>query len=129
VIIVAHRVLVSEGLEKRRVAALRIEELHGLPGVMQGAVCGGNRRLEIMETPGRVVLRYVLCVDGAIDLLDHLEVLMDGVAGVGVERHIRPGQLEGSRLEGADVANTDIWTFVEGQTGAPGSEKELVPGR
>jgi hypothetical protein len=43
-----------------------------------------------METTCRVVLRNVLRVDGAIHLLDHLEVLMDGVAGVGVKRQVGP---------------------------------------
>src|ERR1700740_876116 len=82
VIIVAHGVGVSEGLEKWRVAILHVEELHGLPRVMRRAtrrrvVSGGNRRLEVVETARRVVPRYVLCVDGAIDLLNHLEILMD----------------------------------------------------
>jgi len=101
VIIVAHGVFVSERFEEWRVVVLHVEELHGLPGVTRRAaggrtVGGVDRRLEIMETTCRVVLRNVLRVDGAIHLLDHLEVLMDGVAGVGVKRQVQPGQLKGT---------------------------------
>ncbi len=102
VIIVAHGVFVSEGFEEWRVAVLHVEELHGLPGVVRSSarrrgVGGVNRRLEIMETTGGVALGDVLRVDGAIDLLDHLKVLMDGIAGISIEGQVRAGQLEGTR--------------------------------
>src|SRR6266478_2941055 len=60
-VIVTHGVGVSERLEKRSVAILNVEEGHGLTGVMRRASrwraegCG-DRGLEIVETPGRVVL-------------------------------------------------------------------------
>src|SRR5260370_1281282 len=85
-IIVTHRVVVSERLEKRSVAILNVEEGHGLTGVMRRASrrraegCG-DRGLEIVETTGRIVLRYVFCIDCAIDLLNHLAIFMAGVAG------------------------------------------------
>src|SRR5215469_10152738 len=53
---------------------------------------------------------------------------MDGVAGVGIERQVRAGQLEGTRLEAADVSNPGIRTLGVWQTGAPGSEEELILG-
>ena len=82
-----------------------------------------------MQTTSRVVLRHMLCVDGAVDLLDHLEVLVDSVAGIGVERHILAGQLKGSRRQVVDVGNADVRTLSEGQTGTPSSKQELILGR
>jgi len=85
-----------------------------------------NRRLEIMETTRWVILRYVLGVDGTIHLLYHLEVLMDGVAGEGVERHVRTCQLERSRRQGVDVGNANIRAEREAQTRTPGAEEALI---
>src|SRR6266478_3105890 len=88
VIIVAHRVCVGERFEEWRVAVLHVEKGHGLPGIMRRAagrraVGRGNRRLEIVQAARWVSLRHMLFVDGAIHLLDHLEVLVDRVAGEG----------------------------------------------
>ena len=115
VIVVAHGVGISERLEKRRVAILDVEECHGLPGVMRRTSWGrtvscGDRGLKIVEAAGRVVFRYVFGVDSAIDLLDHLEILMDSVAGVGVEGHGRASQLERSRRKVVHVADARIRT-------------------
>lgn len=82
-----------------------------------------------METTRRVVSRYVLGVDSAIHLLDHLEVLMDSVARIGVERRSRARQLERPRQKLVDVGDAQIWTLVVRQTCATGSEQELSPGR
>ena len=68
----------------------------------------------------------MLFVDGAIHLLDHLEVLMDRVAGEGVERHCRAGHLERPRREVVDIGDADIRTELEAQTGAAGAEEELI---
>ena len=86
-IVVVYRVIVSKELEQQSIAVLQVEELHCLPSVMRcaarrRAVGRSNCRLQVMETACGVVFRYVLVVDGAIDLLNHLEVLMDRVAGV-----------------------------------------------
>src|SRR6267378_8516500 len=133
-IIVTHGVGISERLEKRSVAILNVEEGHGLTGVMRRASrrrakgCG-DRGLEIVETTGRVVLRYVFGIDCAIDLLNHLEILMDGVASVGVEGHGRASQLERSRGKVVDVGDAGIGTEGDAQARATGSEKELILGR
>src|SRR5580704_13176817 len=82
-----------------------------------------------METTCRVILRYVFCVDGAIHLLDHLEVLMDGVAGESVERHSWASHLERSRWERVDISDPRVRTEREAEAGAPGSEEELILGR
>src|SRR5579859_5360052 len=79
-----------------------------------------------METSCRVVLRYVLLVDGTIHLLDHLEVLMDGVAREGVERHGWAGHLERTRRQVVDVRDAYIWTQREPQTRSPSAEQELI---
>jgi hypothetical protein len=84
VIIVAHRVRVGERFEEWRIAFLHVEKGHGLAGIMRRAarrraVGRRNRRLEILQAARRVPLRHMLFVDGAIHLLDHLEILMDRV--------------------------------------------------
>jgi hypothetical protein len=134
VIVVADRVVVSEELEEGRIAVLHVEECHRLASVMgrlagRRAVGRRDRRLQIMETAGRVVLGNVLCVDGTIHLLDHLEVLMDRVAGIGVEWHVRSSHLERTRREVVNVANANIWTEREAQAGATGAEQEFIRGR
>ena len=79
-----------------------------------------------METAGRVVFRYVFGVDSAIDLLEHLEILMNSVAGIGVEGHGRASQLERSRRKVVHVADARIRTDGDVQSGAAGSEEELI---
>ena len=133
-IIVADGVFVGEEFEEWRIAILHVEERHCLPGVMRriGEWCAVGRRyrrLEIMQTTRWVIPGYVLCVDGTIHLLDHLEIPMRGVAGKGVEWHRRAGHLERPRREGVDVGNADIGTKGEVQTRASGGEEELIRGR
>ncbi len=104
VVVVAHRVVVGERLEQRRVAVLHVEVRHRLPGVVR---CAAGRRavgrrdggLQIVQAARGVVGRHVLAIDRAIDLLDHLEVLMDRVGRKGVVRHRRPCHLERSRRQ------------------------------
>ena len=131
VVIVADGVMVGEEFEKRRITILHVEKRHGLPGIMRRAarrraVSRRNCRLQIVQAARRVALRHVFCVDRAIHLLIHLEVLMDRVAGEGVERHGRSGQLERPRRQRGDVGDPRIGTNREGQAGASGSEKELI---
>ena len=79
-----------------------------------------------METACRIVLGNVLIVDGAVHLLDHLEILMDGVAGEGVVWHRRASHLERSRRERVDIGDTRVRTEREAEATAPGSEEELI---
>jgi hypothetical protein len=64
------------------------------------AVGRRNRRLQVMQTAGRVYFRYVLLIDRAIHLLIHLEVLVDGIAGEGIKRHRWAGHLNEMVPEG-----------------------------
>ena len=111
VIVVAHRVFISEGFEDRRVAVLHVEEFHGLPGITRrtgGRRAVGRRNCRLRSCRQPVGLSFDTCsaVDGAIHLLDHLKVLMDRVAGVGVKWHRQPGQLERPRWEAGDAGYT-----------------------
>ena len=79
-----------------------------------------------MQAACRVALRYVLLVDRAVHLLDHLEILMDGVAGEGIERHRRAGHLEWPRRQVVDIRDARIRTQREAQTRAAGGEQKLI---
>ena len=81
-----------------------------------------------MQAAGRIAPGNVLIVDRAIHLLVHLEELVDGVAGIGVIGHGRAGQLERPGRQGVDVGDAGIRAHAVWQTGAAGSEQELVGG-
>src|SRR3981081_4182348 len=81
-----------------------------------------------METTRGVSPRHVFLVDRAIHLLHHLEILMDGVAGEGIERHGRPRHLEWPRRQGFDIGDARVGTEREAQPGATGAEQKLILG-
>ena len=132
-IIVAHGVIVGEKFQERHIAFLHVEEGHGLAGIVRraagrGRVGRGDRRLQVVQAAGRVAPRGMFLVDRAIHLLVHLEELMDGVGGIGIIGHGRPGHLEWPGGQRVDVGDAGIRTQGGSKTRAPGPEQELVGG-
>jgi hypothetical protein len=131
VIIVAHGVLVGEGLEVRHVPPLHIEEFHRLAGVVgraagRGRVSRGDGGLQVVQAACRIVFRHVLGVDGAIHLLIHLKELMDRIAGICIIGHRRSGDLEWAGRQRGDIGDANVWTFVVRKASAAGIVEEPV---